>query len=389
MLPPGKDALGHATYERHRPEQTLLYQLVEKHYPALVEQLDFQGKSLPTHVHREFEAYLKCGRLEHGFLRVRCDTCHFERLVAFSCKKRGFCPSCGARRMAETAALLSDEVFPTVPLRQWVISFPFPLRYLFAAHPHAMGKALRIIYRAISIHLLHKAGLQLHDGATGAVTLIQRFGSALNLNIHFHILFLDGVYVYRDNRPPRFQRVKAPVKDELEDLVQLICQRVGRCLERQGLLEQDAENAWLDLDPAEDTDAMPQILGSSVSYRVAVGPQQGRKAFMIRTIGPLDRPDPGPERVAKANSFSLHAGVSCEGHQRDKRERLCRYIARPPVATPRLSLSSTGKVVYTLTTPYSDGTTQVAFEPVDFMARLAALAPKPRVNLTGNKTYLY
>ena len=103
---------------------------------------------------------------------------------------------------------------------------------------------------------------------------------------------------------------------------------------------------------------------------------------MIRTIRPLDRPDPGLERVAKTNGFSLHAGVSCEGHQRDKRERLCRYIARPPVAAPRLSLSSTGKVVYTLKTPYHDGTTQVAFEPVDFIARLAALIPKPRVNLT-------
>ena len=314
--------------------------------------------------------------------------------MAFSCKKRGFCPSCGARRMAETAALLSDEVFPDVPLRQWVISFPFPLRYLFAAHPQAMGKVLGIICRAISTHLLHKAGYRLKDGATGAVTLIQRFGSALNLNIHFHILFLDGVYVYRDNRPPRFKRVKAPAKDELEDLVQLISRRVGRCLERQGLLEQDAESAWLDLDPAEDTDAMPQILGSSVSYRIAVGPQQGRKAFMIRTIRPLDRPDPGLERVAKANGFSLHAGVSCEGRQKNKRERLCRYIARPPVAVPRLSLSSTGKVVYTLKTPYREslphersecfghGTTQVAFEPVDFIARLAALVPKPRVNLT-------
>ena len=64
------------------------------------------------------------------------------------------------------------------------------------------------------------------------MTLIQRFGSALNLNIHFHILFLDGVYGYRDNRPPRFQRVKAPNKDELEGLVQVISQRVGRCLKR-------------------------------------------------------------------------------------------------------------------------------------------------------------
>lgn len=91
-------------------------------------------------------------------------------------------PSCGARRMDETAALLTDEVFPSVPLRQWVISliqstrsacgagFPFPLRYLFAAHSKAIGKVLGIVYRAISTHLIHKAGCQLEDGATGAVT---------------------------------------------------------------------------------------------------------------------------------------------------------------------------------------------------------------------------
>ena len=133
MLPPGNGgtapvyghALGHVTYERHRPEHTLLDQLIEQHYPALIAQLDAQGRSLPPHVHQEFEAYLKCGRLEHGFLRVRCATYQLERLVVFSCKKRGFCPSCGARRMAETATLLSDEVFPDAPLRQWVISFPF------------------------------------------------------------------------------------------------------------------------------------------------------------------------------------------------------------------------------------------------------------------------
>jgi hypothetical protein len=63
----------------------------------------------------------------------------------------------------------------------------------------------------------------------------------------------------------------------LEDLVQLISQRAGRLVERLGLLEQDAESAWLDLDPAHDTDAMPQILGSSVSYRIAAGPQQVKR----------------------------------------------------------------------------------------------------------------
>ena len=91
---------------------------------------------------------------------------------------------------------------------------------------------------------------------------------------------------------------------------------MGSCLERQGLLEEDVENAWLELDPAEDTDAIPQILGSSVSYRIATGPKQVRKAFMICTIRPLDRPDPGLERVARANGFSLHAGVSGEDIKR-------------------------------------------------------------------------
>ena len=165
-------------------------------------------------------------------------------------------------------------------------------------------------------------------------------------------------------------------------VVQRISQRVGRCLERQGLLVRDAGADYLNLPLPEEHDPMAQLLGSSVTYRIAVGPQQGKKAFMLQTLTPLTGPDPGSERVAKCAGFSLHAGVSCKAHQKEKRERLCRYISRPPVAVKRLSLSRHGKVVYMLKTPYRDGTTQVAFEPVDFIARLAALVPRPRVNLT-------
>ena len=115
---PGTSA---SRYERHRPEQTLLYQIVDKHYPDFLAQLAAEGKSLPDHVQQEFTDFLKCGLLEHGFmqhihvlhpyeaafgcanrlscrfvLRVRCESSHHEKLVAFSCKKRGFCPSCAA-----------------------------------------------------------------------------------------------------------------------------------------------------------------------------------------------------------------------------------------------------------------------------------------------------
>ena len=145
-------------HSRHRPEHTLLYRIVEQHYPRFLEALDAAGRMLPSHVRREFEEFLKCGRLEFGFLRVRCEGCRAEKLVAFSCKRRGFCPSCGARRMAESAALLVDEVLPQVPMRQWVLSVPYPLRFLFAREPQAMSGALQVVYRTIAAFQIKRAG---------------------------------------------------------------------------------------------------------------------------------------------------------------------------------------------------------------------------------------
>lgn len=88
------------------------------------------------------------------------------------------------------------------------------------------------------------------------------------------------------------------------------------------------------------------------------------------------------ELVSKQSGFSMHAGVSCKSNQRKKLERLCRYITRPAIAEQRLSLASNGNVIVALKTPYDDGTSHVVLNPMEFMGRLAALVPKPRVNLT-------
>jgi ribosomal protein S27E len=144
-----------AAYVRHRPETTVLYQVIHEYWPEFQAELASHGKYLPAYITQEFDEYLKCGRLEHGFLRVRCETCHDEKLVAFSCKRRGFCPSCGARRMADSAALLVDKILPHQPMRQWVLSVPFPLRFLFASQPAVTGKVLGTIYRTIATYLTH------------------------------------------------------------------------------------------------------------------------------------------------------------------------------------------------------------------------------------------
>ena len=367
-------------YQRHQPEQTLLYQIIEEYYPEFQASLEANGRTLPRYVQREFEDFLTCGRLEFGFMRVRCEDCKYERLVAFSCKRRGFCPSFGARRMAESAALLVDEVLPQEPMRQWVLSFPFQLRFLFASYPELMGQVLGIVYRTLSTHLIKKAGFTKTAAQTGAVTLIQRFGSALNLNIHFHMLFLDGVYAEDAYGKMRFHRVSAPTIGELSSLAHTLSQRIARFLERKGLLERDAENSYLLLEQS-DEDVMAPLHGHSITYRVAIGSQLGRKVMTLQTQ-PSKSQNSGLERVAKEAGFSLHAGVSAEAHQRDKLEKLCRYISRPAVSEKRLALTTNGKIRYQLKTAYRDGTTHVIFEPLDFIAKLAALVPKPRANLT-------
>ena len=312
---------------------------------------------------------------------MRCEQCHAEKLVAFSCKKRGFCPSCGGRRMAESAALLVDEVLPERPLHQWVLSLPHALRFLLATHPAAVTQVLGVVYRTISAHLLRTARLTRATGHTGAVTLIQLFGSALNLNIHFHMLFLDGVYLTDGAHSPVFRYVAAPGANELQGLLEQIAARVGQALEKRGLIERDIENAWL--SAGVEPGPLDDLTGHSITCRIATGPRAGQKLFTLQTV--LPRPlaeEADANGAVHAGGFSLHAGVYIAPSQREKLERLCRYVSRPPVATERLALTASDHVRYALKSPYRDGTTHIVLEPLDLMARLAALVPPPRMHLT-------
>jgi hypothetical protein len=187
------------------------------------------------------------------------------------------------------------------------------------------------------------------------------------------------VYVERAYGSVRFRWVRAPTSAEITHLAQVIARRVGRFLERRGLLERDVENSYLAGEAAE-AGPLDQLLGHSITYRIAVGPRQGQKVFTLQTLPATD--EPYGDGIGEAGGFSLHAGVAAKAQERNKLERLCRYISRPAVSEKRLSLTPNGHVRYQLKTPYRDGTTHVIFEPLDFIARLAALVPKPRVNLT-------
>jgi hypothetical protein len=365
-------------YERRRPEQTLLHRLVREHLETFLAEVQARtGTGLPAVVRDEFEAFLECGILAHGFLRVRCADCAHEKLVAFSCKRRGFCPSCGARRMAQSAAVLVDEVIPQVPVRQWVLSFPIGLRILFAARPELLTAVLRLIHRVIAGFLLKQAGLKRTTADTGAVTLIQRFGSAANLNIHLHCLVLDGVY-RRTGGEPVFQEARAPTGEELQGLLEKIIVRLMKKLTRLGyLVEEEGMSYLADLDP--DNPLTP-LQAASCTYRIALGPRAGQKVLSLRTELGRDKTATAG-LCADAHRFSLHAGVRCGTHQRKALERLCRYITRPAIANERLKEDAAGNVVLQLKSPWRDGTTHLRMTPLEFMQRLAALVPRPRLHL--------
>jgi hypothetical protein len=195
------------------------------------------------------------------------------------------------------------------------------------------------------------------------------------------MVFLDGAYQTVGAAAPVFRPVAAPESSDLQQLVEQIAAHIGKALERRGLVERDLENAWL----ATETEAGPldDLLGHSITYRIAVGPRAGQKLSTLQTVPPrLLGLEAEPNGAARAGGLSLHAGVDIASHQREKLERLCRYVSRPPVASERLALTASGQVRYTLKTPYRDGTTHIVLEPLDLMARLAALVPKPRMHLT-------
>jgi hypothetical protein len=236
-----------------------------------------------------------------------------------------------------------------------------------------------VIIRAIETGLIQRAGLNRASGArTGIVTLVQRFGSALNLNVHLHMMVLDGVYTLDGNRPS-FHRVNAPDFEHLEKLLNRIIARVTRRLVKDGLLIPDLEQPWLDLEATGTLDAFN---AASTRYRVAIGPRAGGRTLTLKSSS-LPHTDTQPEPfTVDRDGFSLNAAVACQPHQLKRLERLCRYVTRPALCLERLSTDTAGQIVYELKHPFRDGTTHILFTPKDFIARLAALVPRPRANLT-------
>jgi hypothetical protein len=369
-------------YRPRNPEETVLYGVVAGQLETFLARQRERDRLVPGFVERELRSFLECGILANGFLRLHCDTCRLDRVVPFSCKGRGFCPSCCGRRMADTAAHLVDRVFPQVPVRQWVLSLPVSLRYRLAYDAPLVRDVLQIFVRTVFASIRRRARIPAanRQARCGAVIFVQRFGDALNLNVHFHALVLDGIYVVGEKGELAFQHVAPPSDAEVTRVAERIRCLVSRLLERRG--------AGFQASP-EEADTLRQreplladLYGASLTGRVASGPRAGCR--IERVGGGADRealPLRSSLRCAAVSGFSVHANVRVPAHDHLRLERLARYAGRPPLSTERLSLLPDGRFLYRLKRRWSDGTSHMVFEPLELVERLAALVPPPRFNL--------
>ena len=359
-------------YRRREPERTVLHQVVREQLKTFLARQQDRGRPVPRFVERELRGFLECGILAHGFVRVHCDACGKDRVVAFSCKGRGFCPSCGGRRMADTAAWLVDRVLPCVPVRQWVFTLPFPLRFRMAYDARLTSDILGIFLRAVFASLRRRARRAGSTGTLqcGAVTFLQRFGDALNLNVHFHTLVLDGVYEV-EGGTTRFRALPPPDRKELERILRRIARRLEVLLERRGI---DAEFL------REDQPLLAGLADASIRGRIATGRRAGQGVLRRGDrIEPEDMRDEATmAHCVAGGGFSLHAGVAVPARDRKRLERLCRYVARPPVSTERLSRLPDGRLLYQLKRRWRDGTSHMVFEPAELLEKLVSLVPPPR-----------
>ena len=366
-------------HERHRPEETLLYKTLQGHWRTFLADLESDGDSsaLPAFVVSEVEAFLRCGILAHGFVLAKCRECGWSRAVAFSCRRRGFCPSCIGRRMCDFAAALADRVIPRVPMRQWVLTVPHGLRGKIAYDPGLTTVVLRQLIAAVSAWLRGRARRLGIRGPikTGAVTIIQRFNSALDVSPHFHVLFMDGVYSFPVGRKPVFHPTPAPRDEDVAHVAAAVFRRVERKLPHR---EPSAGQRRF----VESAPLLVSMAEASARGVVATGPRRGCRIVRVRGPSTDVHAVVMGRLCAQVEGYNLQAATRVGASDREGLERMGRYLARPPIAADRLSQLEDGRLELRLKRPWRDGTTAFLFTPHELIERLVAQVPRPRAHLT-------
>jgi hypothetical protein len=281
------------------------------------------------------------------------------------------------RRKEDVRLRGRPRVIPHVPVRQWVLTVPHGLRAKLAFDLALTSVVLQQFIRAVSAWLGRRARRLGVRGTlkTSAVTVIQRFNSAVDLSVHYHALFLDGAYSFPTGRKPVFHPTIAPTDEDVARIVAAVFRRVERVLADR---EPDtAQRRFIESVPVLAAVAEASARGSSRRARAGAA-----ESFRIRGApADVDAFVMG-KLCAQVAGFNLQAATRIGANDREGLERMARYLARPPIATDRLSQLDDGRLELRLKRAWRDGTTAFVFTPHEIIERLVAIVPRPRAHLT-------
>jgi hypothetical protein len=266
---------------------------------------------------------------------------------------------------------------PPVAIRHWICSLPWGLRALLGYDRRLCAEVVSAFVGELgrSLRRRAKAALGLGivaDAHTGVVAAVQRTDSALRLNVHFHVLALDGVYV-RDKSSGRidFHALPTPTRAEVADVAARTAERIEQILRAHGR----------SLDPEMQDDEPPELCldepGLAAGYAaaargVSVSGERAGQAVLRLVVLPQPTAaatgNDGAEPVAEVRGINLHARQRVDGRDRRQLERLCRYITRPPVAQERLEERPDGRLELALESVWKDGTRAILLGPQDFVS---------------------
>lgn len=216
---------------------------------------------------------------------------------------------------------------------------------------------------------------------------VSECGLHVNLNIHFHMLHVQGAWeLSSDESSVIFHSADNPTNEELLSCIEKISSGVLRILKRMKLIEQDETGHEVIANNSSDTDdPLASIQAASTQNKIALGIRKGQR--VRRLIEQLEyeylenKPKLTGSMAVSFMGFSMHAAVSTWSTNKARLEQLVRYTARPAVSEERLS-EVNGDIHYRLKSPWTDGSTHVVFTPLEFLEKLAALIPPPRIHLT-------
>jgi hypothetical protein len=273
--------------------------------------------------------------------------------------------------MADTAAYCVDYLFPQVPARQYVLSLPYALRFKMAYSADATSVVLGAFISAINSDLRRRARKRKLCGRlqTGSLTVVQRFGSSLNLNVHFHVIAMDGVYAEQPDGNLLFHPLPAPSDENIARMARAVYRKVTRHL---GRLTGEDKDQQVTLD---------HLANASVQGLVATGPRRGCRVLRLGGTGEDAEAAIMGKRCADVAGFNVHANVRVRANDRDGLEHLCRYLARPPIANDRLQELPDGRLALRFKQVWRDGTTRIVFTPHELIEKLIPLIPRPRCHL--------